>query len=75
MSNENIDQTLELIAKEIYATVFNQELRLKETLDQGIFFMPELALVFECGMAIMRRKDEIFQYMPTLPKMKREERV
>ena len=75
MSNVNIDKTLELIAKEIYTTAFKQELRLKETVSKGIFFMPELAFVFECGIEIMKKKYDIFRHMNTFPEMKREENL
>lgn len=48
------------IAKTIQDVAFKENEILSEIADDGIFFMPELAFVYECGKAIMRDRHSIF---------------
>ncbi|WP_036800865.1 hypothetical protein [Photobacterium marinum] len=48
------------IAEAIYQTAIKYDRDLSQEADEGIFFMPELAFVFQCGLEIMRKRNSIF---------------
>ena len=50
----------ERIAKEIFVVAQKEDAILLDIADEGIFHMPELAFVYECGKKIMEKKDAIF---------------
>ncbi|MBC8400140.1 MAG: hypothetical protein H8E14_01485 [Candidatus Marinimicrobia bacterium] len=56
----NHNDSLKRLAQIFYKVAIQEEVRLIDLCDEGIFFMPELAYAYECGKRIMEQSDHLF---------------